>query len=40
MKNCNEAKTQEFKDHKVYNVGEPNLEPTDCSFTKNKLTLS
>lgn len=39
VKNWNEGKTQEFKDRKVYSVGESNLEPAACSSEQNKELL-
>ncbi len=39
VKNWNEGKSQEFKDRKVYNVVESNMEPTICALAQNKELL-
>lgn len=36
VKNWNEGKSQEFKDRKVYNIGESNAEPAICASAQNK----
>jgi anaerobic ribonucleoside-triphosphate reductase len=39
VKNWNEGKTQEFKDRKVYDIGEPELQPAVCSSEEKEELL-